>query len=543
MCRRIFFCVFAIFASRILLAQYPSLNSHTISNLSSITFTCKGAYDGTNRTEVPPWIVAGGWRTYFFVDGIGTNLWSSPASMADNDEINLNVASRSYEASTSYIDTYNTDPGRPVDNWKRNYHGIYSAASFTHPVAGPVSLGFLHGENKNVVSGNSHYQNTIQPNLPINGADPDSYSGGSPYHEGWEAYNGIISAAWIPNTLWTNWGQQFFKNELGPIAWPATGYITKNGIKCTTGLRHPSSLIADDYIYVFYLESGAYGSNIPDEEGRHAGIKVVRAPLKDALDPHSYQAYYRSSDSDSTGTWNTSLPEGFTKENMLSYVAVKGPKATDIMGNRLGTSQEIRFSAAKVRYTDYFMGVEQYIDLADHQKYKVALRFSQDLVNWTDRMSIVYTADSWDQSQMNYPIFLDKDGWTNTEVDIDDFYILGTGSTVSNRVNRMHVQASQVRALATLYSNRTQEGPAGDRLFPNPCMGLFKLIYTVNSLSGVTITIFDPGGRKLMSRDEGSQSPGTYTEDLDISKWANGIYLVKIITGNNSSIYKVIKSQ
>jgi hypothetical protein len=515
------------------------MTAHTVSELSAVTFLCKGAFKETNRTEVPPWIIAGGWRSYFFADGIGTYVWSSPASMTDNNAIDLNIASRPYQASTSYIDSYNYDPGRPIDNWKRNYHGIYSAASFQHPVAGPVSLAFLHGENKNVISNHSQYQNTIQPNVHINTNDPDSYSGGG--HEGWDAYNGIISAAWVPNILQTNWGQQFFKNELGPIAWPATGYITKSGIKCTAGLRHPSSLLVGDSIYVFYLESGPYGNNIPVEEGRHQGIKVIRASLKDALDPHGYQVYYRAPDS--TVTWNTSLPEGFTKENMLNYVAVRGPKATDIMGDREGTSEEIRFSAAKVRNTDYFIGVEEYADLTDDKKIKVALRFSKDLVNWTERASILYTADSWSQSRVNYPIFLSKDGWTNTEVDIDDFYILGTGSTVSNQVNRMHVQASQMRSFMALSAARTLGPAPPDRLFPNPCTGLFKLTYTVNELSDVTIIIFDPGGSKLMSLSKGTLHAGTYTEELDISKWADGIYVVKIITNNNSRLYKVIKSQ
>ena len=538
MCGRVFFCIFAIFANRTLLAQYPSMSAHTASELSTVTFTCKGAFKETNRTEVPPWIVAGNWRSYFFADGIGTYIWSSPTSMADNNEIDLNLASRSYQASTSYINSYDYDPGRFIDNWKRNYHGIYSAASFNHPTAGPISLGFLHGENKNAVSDHSQYQNTIQPNVHIDANDPDSYSGNN--HEGWDAYNGIISAAWIPNILQTNWGQQFFKNELGPIVWPATGYVTKSGIKCTAGLRHPSSIIVDDYIYVFYLESGPYGNNIPDEEGCHEGIKVARALLKDALDPHSYQVYYRGPDS--IVTWNASLPEGFTKENMLSYVAVKGPKATDIMGDRGETSQEVRFSVAKVRNTDYFIGVEEYLDLNDQKKIKVALRFSKDLMNWTDRVFLAYTADSWAQSRVNYPIFLSNDGWTNTEVDIDDFYILGTGISVSNQVNRIHVQAAQTRSFIALYAARISGPAPSDRLFPNPSMGLFKLTYTINELSDVTITIFDPGGSKLMSLQKGTQGPGMHTEELDISKWAAGIYVVKVVTGNNFRLYKVIKN-
>jgi hypothetical protein len=510
-----------------------------MSEISSVTFECDGAFNGTNHAEVPPWIIAGGWKSYFFVDGIGTYIWSSPASLATASEINLSVSGSPSEASMSYINSNYFDPGRPVENWKRNYHGIYSAAYFNHPVAGPVSLGFLHGENKNSISGSAWYQNTIQENVRINPADPASYTGGNPSHTGWESYNGLISAAWVSNTQRTNWGQQFFKNQLGPIAWPATGYITQSGIKCTAGLRHPSSIIADNYVYVFYVDSGPYGNNIPDEEGRHEGIKVVRAPLKDALDPHGYQVYY--SDPFGNETWNTSLPTGFTKENMLDFVAVRGAKATDIMSDSAEVSQEIRFSAAKVRNADYFIGVEQYIDLADAQKFKVALRFSQDLVHWTDRVSIIYTASNWDQSQMNYPIFLSNDGWTNTEVDIDDFYVLGSGSILTNIVNRIHIQAAAMAASSTRSFFTVGAEPA-DRLFPNPGMGLYKLTYIVNSLSDITISIFDMSGRKLKSLSKGRRNPGNYTEDLDISGWPDGVYLVEIIADNKSRLYKVIKS-
>ncbi|HTI07396.1 MAG TPA: T9SS type A sorting domain-containing protein [Puia sp.] len=515
------------------------MSSYTVSYITPVAFKGEGPFEGTNHAEVPPWIIAGAWRSYFFVDGIGTYIWANPASMTTNDEIDLSVGGRPYTASMSYINSSDYDAGRPVKNWKRNYHGIYSAAFFNHPVEGPISLGFLHGENKNAVSGHNWYQNTIQKNVPIDLADPDSYSGGNPYHNGWKSYNGLISAAWVPNIRGTNWGEQFFKNELGPIAWPATGYITPGGVKCTAGLKHPSSLIMDDYVYVFYADSGPYGNNIPDEEGRHEGIKVVRAPLKDALDPHRYETYYR--DTAGNDTWNASLPKGFTKENMLDFVAVRGPKATDITDDVEGSSQEIRFSVAKVRDSGYFIGVEQYIDMGDAKKSKVALRFSRDLVHWTPRVFTVYTADTWSQSRMNYPIFLSKDGWSNTEVDLDDFYILGTGNNITNIVNRVHIQAGAPASFVRMFTTLAAWPVSVNGLSPNPGTGLFKLTYTVNNPSDLSIAIFDMSGRQLKVQSKGARDPGSYTEDLDITTWAAGMYLIKIMTGNTTSLYKLVK--
>src|ERR1700730_15788618 len=119
MCRIVFFCVFAIFSSPVLLAQYPSLHSYTVSELSSVVFKCDGAFEGTNHAEVPPWIIAGGWRSYFFVDGVGTYIWSNPTSLATANEINLNIAGSPFKASMSYISSNDFDPGRRVENWKR----------------------------------------------------------------------------------------------------------------------------------------------------------------------------------------------------------------------------------------------------------------------------------------------------------------------------------------------------------------------------------------------------------------------------------------
>jgi hypothetical protein len=535
-----------LLCSDVSLAQFPYFDSYSVSGISSVSFKYKGSSrQGKAKTEVPPWIIGGGWKSYFFVDGSDTYIWSSPTPLTINRTINLKKeAIGPYNASKSYIHSPEYDSRIPVQNWKRVYHAIYSAVYFNHPTEGPVSLGFLHGENKNLVEGSitdrraRRYPNTIQKNMPINPADPRSYSGGKPFHEGWDAYNALISAAWIPNNKQTNWGQEFFKNELGPIVWPSTGYITKEGIKCTSGLTHPSSIIFDNYIYVFYSEDGPFGANIPHMEGRDKGIKVVRVPLKEALNPNSYKVYYKAPDG--TESWNPSLPAGFTKENMLNFVAVQGPKASDIMNDQKKVSQEIRFSAAKVRNTNYFIGVEQYIDLSDSQKFKVALRFSFDLLHWTRRVLVVYAAGNWDVSKMNYPILLSKDGWSNTEVDIDNFYILGTEPGVKKFVNKIHLQAP-VPVLRSFAMNRGNQVQVPENvILPNPCTIFFKLAYTVDTDADVEINIYNLSGQLLLTTTAGKRR-GKYVEDFDVSTYPAGVYLVGIRVNTRYRIYKLVK--
>lgn len=527
------------------LPQLPDLQSYTVSEITTVTFEPdKARNKGKAKTEVPPWIIPGGWRSYLFVDGSSTYIWSSPSPLTTNRIINFKQNGVGpYNASKSYINSVAYGSLQPGNDWKRTYHAIYSAHSFNHAKSGKVSLGFLHGENKNFIAGNiknplsKKYPNTIQPNVPIDPKDHTTFSGGSPYIEGWKAYNGIISAAWVPNNEETNWGQQYFSNELGPIVWPSTAYITNQGVKATCGLRHPSSIVYDGHVYVFYVESGTYEDNVPDEDGCQEGIKVARAPLNEALDPYSYQVYYKAPDG--VESWKRSLPEGFTKERMLDFVTVKGARATDIMNDHKNTAQEIRFSVAKVINENYFIGVEEFIDHTDNNMWKIGLRFSADLVHWTDRKFIVRSAAKWDDIHINYPIFLSHDGWSNTEIDIGDFYIIGTDPGVNNAVNKIHLQANKTTGdFAARYLLQSQG--LQHSVLPNPNIGLFAVNYYVDSISPVEIIMYSLRGEQIgLWRSE--KKPGKYSAEFDISRYPAGIYLVAVRMRNRYNVYKVMK--
>jgi len=537
----------ALFVCPVSNAQFPYLEDYILSDISTVNFSQTGSSGkGKNKAEVPPWIIGGGLRSYFFVDGSDTYIWSTSSSMVHDKLLDLDNAVGPSLASVSYIHTPGYHPANKIKNWKRNYHAIYSGAYIEHPVHGPVSLGFLHGENKNQVVGSLNnafagkYQNTIQENLLINTADHQSYSGGEPFEEGWNAYNAMISAAWVPNNAGTNWGQQLFNNELGPIVWPSTAYITVNGVKCTSGLKHPSSIIAGGYVYVFYTDGGPFGNNIPVEEGRQEGVKVARAPIADALDPKAYKVYYKNQSG--RESWLPSLPIGFTKESMLNFIAVQGAKSTDIMNDTTGLSQEIRFSVAKVRGQDYFIGVEEYIDVADAKKFKVALRFSKDLTTWTERNLIVSESLDWNKTQMNYPIFLDKEGWSNTEIDIDDFYILGTGASPQKHVNKIHLRSAVT--VAQLGPSRTPNATLVGRdnlVYPNPNNGSFKLSYYLDEASRVSISLLNMNGRSLGVLKNNLRNHGRYTEHVEIDHYPSGTYLVEMTSKTQRRIYKIIK--
>lgn len=564
--KKIFLSAVFIACTFTLLAQYPtSLPNHIVTGVSTVRFKYENCFlnntcysnQGKVKAEIPPWIIPGGWRSYFIVNGNETNIWSTPESLVDNSEIDFkNESVGPYLASLPYLN----------ENWRRNYNSIYSAHYINHPVQGGVSIGFQHSENKNYVSGSNcnsgtHYQNTMNPAAQINCSDHWTWSGGDPYEDGWGAYHAMVTAAWTPNNQQTNWGQQYFGNQLGPIAWPSNGYVKSNDVIASSGLKHPSSIIEGDYIYIFFSDGGLFAGSLPQAEGREEGIKVIRVHKNNALDPTQYRVYYK--DPAGNVSWDPSLPPGFTKETMLQYAKVQGPKSTDVLKDATSDqSQEIRFSVAKVSGTNYFIGVEEYIDYNDFcssggNKFKVAIRFSYDLVNWSDRVLQIGASNCWDQHNMRYPILLNSNGWTNTEINLNDFYILGS-HTITNQVNKVrlfyyvpppppppppdpcppyiicHEEVEERSA-------KPRELSAAVIAYPNPTSSLTRLRFSVPKRDRVAMVLMDINGRVVRRITDKMYEAGAYFTDIDLSSKSSGMYLLQVIIGDERKHLKIIK--
>jgi len=542
--------VMAICAVIRVYGQFPDLSGYSILSEGTVSFNykCDGLEGFTNgcnfeaqkmKMEVPPWMIPGRWHSYFMVDGQNSYVVSSPADLVHNSVIDIrHDGTGPRDVSTHALARYGDGcKGPQVDNWSRVYYAIYSAEYFVHPDVGAVSLGFLHGENKDVCHDGEDCHNTINHD-PVNVCP---FSG-----DYWPRYNSFVSAAWQANNQATNWGQQYFSNDMGPVTWPSTGYLQADGVKATTGVNHPTSIQYNGYVYVFYHDAGPYGGlNTHDEEGRHEGIKVVRAPLSDALNPYAYKAYYQ--DKDGNEQWNPSLPAGFTKERLLDFLYEKGPMSTDLMGDEGNNAYaNLRFAVARVRNTDYFIGVESYIDYKDGRKHKTALRYSNDLLHWTDRVRIIDEAKDFKTSQMNYPILLSSDGWSNSVVDANDFYVLGTAAAISNVVYKKHILLRPPAALVQTMSlaGASPLGPSAplsvQSVAPNPGHGLVRLSYTLADYSLVRVNLLDITGRRLQRVGPVERGPGANTEMVDLSGRAQGMYIMEVMAGSSRQLLKVL---
>ncbi|MEI9959426.1 MAG: hypothetical protein WDM90_24610 [Ferruginibacter sp.] len=402
------------FTSLFSFAQAPSLEGHVISAISTVEFWygdcglnlfCYQKKDKV-KAEVPPCVIGNTQHTYFMVDGNNTYAWSSAKSLTGYNKIDFKDDATGPVMVSSPSATSGND-------WKRNYHSIYSAQTINDLCKAQLYWAFFMEKIKMsaIPVHRAIFKIPLILMQQFNCNDHLTWSGGNPYQDGWLAYHAMVSVAWAPYTKATNFGQQYFSNQLGPVSWPANGFISIDNTIATTGHSHPSSIIANGYLYIFYTDAGPYGNHIALEEGRLKGVKVVRVKQAEVLDASKYEIFYKNTNGKSE--WHASLPAGFTKENMLSYTKVKGPKSSDIL-NSDESSRAIRFSVAKIKNADYFIGVEEYLDLTascTHNGgpvYRVALRFSEDLISWSERKLQVTPPKCFDEHNMRYPIFLDK---------------------------------------------------------------------------------------------------------------------------------------
>ncbi len=360
-----------------------------------------------------------------------------------------------------------------------------------------------HGENKNEKIGEYYYQNTVRTDFKIHKDEPATYSGGTPYKDCWEAYFGFVNGNWFPYKAGMTW-QDVYLSDLGPIAWPSAGYLNQDGSLASNGVRHPSAIVADHFLYIYFVDSSKEGAS---------GVKLVRASLADVLKPQAYETLTASG-------WKPALPEGFTKEKITSFFNVKGPASIPVLRPDQNT---VRFSVARfIDGVHEFIGVEEYINPTD--SIKVALRFSSDLIHWSDR-TVLYTAKNWEESKLRYPIFLSQDGGSNTEIGKEGFFILGTDGKGTVTKLYVHSKAIQPASFQTFLKYDLQD-PA--LAVPNPAYDNFSVNLQLNARSRVVAILYSMAGQKIARLIDESSDAGSYSRMCNIGDLVPGIYVLEV---------------
>jgi hypothetical protein len=312
-------------------------------------------------------------------------------------------------------------------DWRRSYGGVFAAAGLPTPWRGYSYLAIVHGENKNERIGQHLYANTVNSQTPPE-ACASGYQGGQ-YADCFQAYYAFVSLQ-----LWGNIGTNGQTVEpvfdAGPILWPCMGYKIGDQ-KGSDGLRHPSAITADGYLYIYYLDTSR-----GKEEGRSGGLHLARMKLPSAGTTKLPPAlpYFNGAFSPD----NPSLPSGFDKEKIRDFYDQPGGRASELWSKSSGT---VRFSVARIKGTSYLLGVEEYVGREALEKpWRIQIRISADFVHWSDPVPVPGTEvdGGWGVGTMHYPIFADGSGSHTNVIDPEDFYIVAAqkgGSIVSRHVS------------------------------------------------------------------------------------------------------------
>ena len=355
--------------------------------------------------ERPPWVVDRGdgvLRCY-----IGTGFTASfdvrsGASILRNADALVSTSARI--ASISALDEMNLPSPKALrkrpEYWRSHYYGIMTVHRTTFPKTGePILAAVLHGENKDVViakkwaqrKGHEFWQwpNTLLPEST------------TPLQMD-EHYFGFIGLAWAPANE-SNGG--FMAHDQGPILWPQAGYIDADGAQASHGVRHAYGLINGGFLYVFYLDT-------TDNE-----IRAARAPLDHLFERGAFRLLANGAYS------QPALPEGFDPANK-SFLKRKPGRADPILP---GAPRSMRFQAARLRGTPYFLGIEHRLIKVDGKgSYEAWLHLSRDLIHWSDGTAIPGSrAAQYAGAIGQRPVLVNRDYSCLEEVDPDGFYIAG----------------------------------------------------------------------------------------------------------------------
>jgi hypothetical protein len=172
-------------------------------------------------------------------------------------------------------------------------------------------------------------------------------------------------------------------------------------------------------------------------------------------------------------------------------------------------------------------------------------------MNWSPRELVVETSDNWAASMFNYPIFLSADMWSNTAVDLNNFYILGTHSESPfiNPVSIMNISRPAPQAMNTMVASAGTQAPsvlvagapgAPAALYPNPTHGDIQLNYFLGASAKVQVNLLDMTGRAYILQAPVPKAPGSYQEHFDLSNFARGVYIVELIADSERKIFKVV---
>lgn len=354
--------------------------------------------------EVPPILVPGAWRGFLLTSGWTVGC-PTPANPLDGPVVFSNCTLASQSKMFNGYGNVSQSAMSPGSDWRQNYNGIYGAHLMRDEAKNYNWLVTVnHTELKNEwVPKYGGYANSY---LNIDPAACASGEVNGAYQDCYKAYMAFVTSSWSSYDALSSWGLGSYQDDRGPILWPTAGYLDDEGAIVAPGPRHPSSIVWDGALWVFYLDQspGSYGIKVARSTG--GGVPGTFDVLKD-------------------GTFTEpALPKGFTKENIRNFLNVKGPQVAPLFAEEAGRLYN-RFSVAKVKGEQRFVAVEE---TRLDGKWVTALRVSENLIQWSERYDLSGMPGDWAAAGLHYPVLVNKEFDNNYEVDLSDFMVIGTSA-------------------------------------------------------------------------------------------------------------------
>ena len=428
------------------------------------------------RPEVTPIVVGvvGGRRTYIHPGD--HSMLSRPSG---NDNLIIGDVRPSFAASQQVIrparfssvnslgvhqpstETDGQDDATGNDIWNYTYDGAFGAA-----LDGNTLYVVRHNEHQNLQEGPGFpvYQGNVVPGRDANvsgqragfwGANGTGGFWVNDWNQG-GSYSSFVSFGKI--TLDPTNGDVLNYVDYGPITWPSKGFLASDPgsdpapFRPNTGHELPTLFLPgqeDDpsggnWMYTYFV-------NQSDTVGVGQGISVSRALVGDESGnaPPAWTNW-------NNGNWDTaSVPADMRFDDMENHYVKTwedGEFEAETIVYDQGTSSTW-FQVAKLLddngdFSGHFVGVEGRQNPLGI--WQMGLRFSTNLVDWSD-IQVLYDAPSWwGTGDFTYPRLLSADGTTNQSVRQDGFFIVGLNPSEGD-ASPLHMMKVRVDGLIPVF--------------------------------------------------------------------------------------------
>ena len=121
-----------------------------------------------------------------------------------------------------------------------------------------------------------------------------------------------------------------------------------------------------------------------------------------------------------------------------------------------------------------------------------------------------------------------------------------TGLQLQNNINMYALNESKECPIdpATRFPDNVSPHPPSDEftiyVYPNPGFGVFDVSFELKEKQNTNLIVFDMLGRKILEKNQGLLDTGNHTVRVDIYTETAGIYFVKIMSGDEEAVAKVV---